>query len=131
MPSLVAASGESRIAIPSDGSIAPRTNTSMVIPFVGLVTLTLSPGSYPTVLANNPAGISPLSATTALPSRDGRAAANRSVVVIKSSILQNERFIYPSFPIVSAVFQNQFSVQLFSQMYRFRFHYHFLAVLHR
>ena len=66
-----AASGERRIATPSEGSNAPITKISTVFLVVRLVTPMLSPGKYPTVLAKTPWGISPSLATIALPSKEG------------------------------------------------------------
>ena len=97
MNSLSAASGE-RIATPADGSMEPRISTLMVMPVAGLVTLTLSPGRYPTVFANSPVGRTPSSATTARPSRDGfdvAKVAEASKATISSEKI-NRLIIYPS-----------------------------------
>ena len=91
---LSAASGESIIAIPADGSNEPSTKTFTVTPVAGFVTLTLSPGKYPTVLANKPRGKIPSSATTALPSKDGLDVAKRENVIKTSSNICMIRFIF-------------------------------------
>jgi hypothetical protein len=75
--SISAAMGERSMATPSVESMVPRINTSTDTPAAGLVTVTLSPGRYPTVLAKSPSGKAPGSATTALPSREGMGAAKR------------------------------------------------------
>ena len=82
--SLSAASGERSIATPVEGSIDPKTNTLIVTPVAGFVTLTLSPGRYPTVFANNPRGSTPSSATTARPSKDGFDVAKTDAIKIKA-----------------------------------------------
>ena len=76
-PIAFAASGESIIATPSDGSRAPITRIStFLVPSI-LETMIVSPGRYPTVFAKSPTGITPSSTTRALPSSDGLKDANK------------------------------------------------------
>ena len=96
MKSLSAASGERRIATPEVGSREPNTSTLIVTPVVGFVTLTLSPGRYPTVLAKRPLGNTPSSATTALPSKDGLFVAKTDVMQSKHKVIRINRFIIKS-----------------------------------
>ena len=76
--------------------MAPKIKTSTAQPLAGFVTVTLSPGKYPIVLAKRPLGISPSSQTTALPSREGRAAAKRTATV--KTVKTNETNLFIKSP---------------------------------
>ena len=106
IPIAAAASGESIIATPSDGSSAPITRISIVESPVIFVTLIISPGRYPTVLAKSPSGNTPGSTTTALPSKDGlKDASKRHPIMINpsfdiflKSLLSFNLFFIPAHP---------------------------------
>ena len=100
--SFSAASGESMIATPLDGSIEPNTSTLMVMPVAGFVTLTLSPGRYPTVFAKSPLGRTPSSATMARPSMVGFDAAKPIIPIdtVNNRIAKILFIIPPSYLII-------------------------------
>ena len=92
------------MATPEEGSREPKTRTLIVTPVAGFVTLTLSPGRYPTVFANSPRGNTPSSATTALPSREGFVFAKSVETKIRNNIICVNRFIVKSFFNVSIIY---------------------------
>ena len=101
MPISLAASGESIIATPSEASRAPITSKSTLLSPATFVTEIVSPGRYPTVLANNPSGNTPSSTTTALPSKEGlKDDKIRHPATTKTNFENNLNLFFISLPIL-------------------------------